>query len=38
MAGHQFEQVHERIWRVPSEFEGGTVTNVYIVRGAITYS
>jgi glyoxylase-like metal-dependent hydrolase (beta-lactamase superfamily II) len=36
MAADQFEQVHERIWRVPSEFEGGTVTNVYIVRGAIT--
>lgn len=36
MAKHPFEQVHERIWRVPSEFEGGTVTNVYIVRGAIT--
>jgi hydroxyacylglutathione hydrolase len=36
MAGDQFEQVHERVWRVPSEFEGGTVTQVYIVRGAIT--
>jgi len=36
MAKHPFEQVHERIWRVPSEFEGGTVTQVYIVRGAIT--
>ena len=36
MAGGQFEQVHERVWRVPSEFEGGTVTQVYIVRGAIT--
>ena len=36
MAKHPFEQVHERIWRVPSEFEGGTVTNVYIVRGGIT--
>ncbi len=36
MADSRFEQVHERIWRVPSEFEGGTVTNVYIVRGAIT--
>jgi glyoxylase-like metal-dependent hydrolase (beta-lactamase superfamily II) len=36
MAKHPFEQVHERIWRVPSEFEGGTVTNVYIVRGEVT--
>jgi len=36
MAGDKFEQVHERVWRVPSEFEGGTVTQVYIVRGAIT--
>jgi glyoxylase-like metal-dependent hydrolase (beta-lactamase superfamily II) len=36
MAKHPFEQVHERVWRVPSEFEGGTVTNVYIVRGAKT--
>jgi glyoxylase-like metal-dependent hydrolase (beta-lactamase superfamily II) len=36
MAGDRFEQVHDRIWRVPSEFEGGTVTQVYIVRGAIT--
>jgi glyoxylase-like metal-dependent hydrolase (beta-lactamase superfamily II) len=36
MAGDRFEQIHERVWRVPSEFEGGTVTQVYIVRGAIT--
>jgi glyoxylase-like metal-dependent hydrolase (beta-lactamase superfamily II) len=36
MAKHPFEQVHERVWRVPSEFEGGTVTQVYIVRGAVT--
>lgn len=36
MAKHPFEQVHDRVWRVPSEFEGGTVTNVYIVRGAKT--
>ena len=36
MAKHPFEQVHERVWRVPSEFEGGTVTNVYIVRGEVT--
>jgi glyoxylase-like metal-dependent hydrolase (beta-lactamase superfamily II) len=39
MASGQFEQVHERIWRVPSEFSSSgvaTVTNVYIVRGAIT--
>jgi len=36
MTKHPFEQVHDRVWRVPSEFEGGTVTNVYIVRGAKT--
>lgn len=36
MAGGQFEQVHERIWRVPSPYEGGGLTNVYVVRGAIT--
>ena len=36
MAKHPFEQVHDRVWRVPSEFEGGTVTNVYIVRGGVT--
>jgi len=28
-----FEQVHDRIYRVPSLFEGGTITNVYVVRG-----
>jgi glyoxylase-like metal-dependent hydrolase (beta-lactamase superfamily II) len=27
------EQVHERIWRVPSEHVPGRFTNVYIVRG-----
>jgi glyoxylase-like metal-dependent hydrolase (beta-lactamase superfamily II) len=36
MSTEGFEQVHDRIWRVPSPFEGGTVTNVYIVRGSIT--
>jgi glyoxylase-like metal-dependent hydrolase (beta-lactamase superfamily II) len=39
MAGGAFEQVHERIWRVPSDFGSSgvtTATNVYIVRGAIT--
>lgn len=36
MSAGQFEQVHDRIWRVPSLFEGGTITNVYVVRGAIT--
>lgn len=36
MSRGQFEQVHERIWRVPSPYEGGGVTNVYIVRGAKT--
>ena len=39
MAAGQFEQVHDRIWRVPSDFRSSgvaTATNVYIVRGAIT--
>jgi glyoxylase-like metal-dependent hydrolase (beta-lactamase superfamily II) len=39
MATGQFEQVHERVWRVPSDFQSSgvtTATNVYIVRGAIT--
>jgi glyoxylase-like metal-dependent hydrolase (beta-lactamase superfamily II) len=36
MAQHPFEPVHDRIWRVPSPYEGGGITNVYIVRGAIT--
>lgn len=33
------EQVHDRVWRVPSDFQSSgitTATNVYIVRGAIT--
>jgi len=33
MADMQFEQVHERVWRVGSPFEGGGLTNVYVVRG-----
>jgi glyoxylase-like metal-dependent hydrolase (beta-lactamase superfamily II) len=39
VAAGKFEQVHERIWRVPSDFGSSgvtTATNVYIVRGAIT--
>jgi glyoxylase-like metal-dependent hydrolase (beta-lactamase superfamily II) len=39
MADSQFEQVHERVWRVPSDFGSSgvtTATNVYIVRGAVT--
>jgi len=36
MSGAQFEQVHDRVYRVPSVFGGGNVTNVYIVRGAQT--
>lgn len=36
MAGDQFEQVHERVWRVPAPYESGTYTCIYIVRGAIT--
>lgn len=30
------EQVHERVWRIPSEFQPGRFTNVYIVRGTRT--
>ena len=39
MAAGQFEQVHDRIWRVPSDFSSSgvaTATNVYVVRGAVT--
>jgi glyoxylase-like metal-dependent hydrolase (beta-lactamase superfamily II) len=39
MAAGQLEQVHDRIWRVPSDFSSSgvaTATNVYVVRGAIT--
>ena len=39
MAAGQLEQVHDRIWRVPSDFTSSgvaTTTNVYVVRGAIT--
>jgi len=39
MTAGQFEQLHERIWRVPSDFRSSgvaTATNVYVVRGAIT--
>ena len=36
MSDVRFEQVHERVYRVPSVFGGGNVTNVYIVRGAQT--
>jgi glyoxylase-like metal-dependent hydrolase (beta-lactamase superfamily II) len=36
MAGDQFEQVHERVWRVAAPYESGTYTCIYIVRGAIT--
>jgi glyoxylase-like metal-dependent hydrolase (beta-lactamase superfamily II) len=39
MAAGRFEQVHERIWRVPSDFSSSgvsTATNVYIVRGEVT--
>jgi glyoxylase-like metal-dependent hydrolase (beta-lactamase superfamily II) len=32
----RFEQVHDRVYRVPSVFGGSNVTNVYIVRGAQT--
>ena len=36
MSGASFEQVHDRVYRVPSVFGGGNVTNVYVVRGAKT--
>jgi hydroxyacylglutathione hydrolase len=32
----QFEQVHDRVHRLASPFEGGGLTNVYVVRGART--
>ncbi|MDP8921933.1 MAG: MBL fold metallo-hydrolase [Chloroflexota bacterium] len=36
MAEPQFEQVHDRIYRLGSPFAGGGLTNVYVVRGERT--
>jgi glyoxylase-like metal-dependent hydrolase (beta-lactamase superfamily II) len=34
--GVRFEQVHDRVWRVPTLYLPGTQTNIYIVRGVMT--
>ena len=31
-----FEEVHERIYRLPTPFEGGGIVNLYLLRGAKT--
>ena len=31
-----FEQVHDRVYRLPCPFEGGGVVNLYLLRGAQT--
>jgi glyoxylase-like metal-dependent hydrolase (beta-lactamase superfamily II) len=36
MATASFERVHDRVYRVPVPFEGGGLTNMYLVRGAKT--
>ncbi len=36
MATPEFEQVHDRVYRLASPFEGGGLTNVYVVRGEKT--
>lgn len=36
MTATSFERVHDRIYRLPVPFEGGGLTNMYLVRGAKT--
>lgn len=36
MAASDFEQVHDRVYRLAAPFEGGGLTNVYVVRGEKT--
>jgi glyoxylase-like metal-dependent hydrolase (beta-lactamase superfamily II) len=36
MTATSFERVHERVYRLPVPFEGGGVTNMYLVRGSQT--
>ncbi len=36
MASVQFEQVQDRVYRLPTPFEGGGLVNLYLVRGART--
>jgi hydroxyacylglutathione hydrolase len=36
MAATTFERVHERIYRLAAPFEGGGLTNMYLVRGSKT--
>src|SRR3954453_21401823 len=36
MTATSFERVHERVYRLSAPFEGGGLTNMYLVRGAKT--
>src|SRR5918995_3201942 len=36
MAEISFDRVHDRIYRLPVPFEGGGLTNMYLVRGSKT--
>jgi glyoxylase-like metal-dependent hydrolase (beta-lactamase superfamily II) len=36
MSANGFDRVHDRIYRLPTPFEGGGLTNMYLVRGSKT--
>ena len=36
MTAISFERVHDRIYRLAAPFEGGGLTNMYLVRGSKT--
>ena len=36
MTAISFERVHDRIYRLPVPFDGGGLTNMYLVRGSRT--
>jgi glyoxylase-like metal-dependent hydrolase (beta-lactamase superfamily II) len=36
MSAPQFEQVHDRVYRLPTPFEGGGLVNLYLIRGSRT--
>src|SRR5215208_1057107 len=36
MSAPQFEQVHDRVYRLPAPFEGGGLVNLYLIRGSRT--
>jgi hydroxyacylglutathione hydrolase len=33
MAEYQFERLHDRVYRLPTPFEGGGLVNLYVIRG-----